>query len=183
MNLQQSYYEKELTKLYNDAKNALKDVQSKANRLISDNKKKHKSELKNISYEFQSTNLNGKDTAYILDVKRNLESKIENTSNEVINEIRKLTDQIAIISDSTTSENLSSAQVTEAIETELEHLRDQQANNAELILLGMALSVVHHEFNGNIRAIRSALRELKAWADRNPKLDIIYQKSELVLIT
>ncbi|MCG2916470.1 hypothetical protein, partial [Escherichia coli] len=76
MNLQQSYYEKELTKLYNDAKNALKDVQSKANRLISDNKKKHKSELKNISYEFQSTNLNGKDTAYILDVKRNLESKI-----------------------------------------------------------------------------------------------------------
>lgn len=27
-------------------KNALKDVQSKANRLISDNKKKHKSELK-----------------------------------------------------------------------------------------------------------------------------------------
>ncbi len=40
----------------------------------------------------------------------------------------------------------------------------------------MALSVVHHEFNGNIRAIRSALRELKAWADRNPKLDIIYQK-------
>ncbi|HBP4541494.1 TPA: ATP-binding protein, partial [Escherichia coli] len=139
LNLQQSYYEKELTKLYNDAKNALKDVQSKANRLISDNKKKHKSELKNISYEFQSTNLNGKDTAYILDVKRNLESKIENTSNEVINEIRKLTDQIAIISDSTTSENLSSAQVTEAIETELEHLRDQQANNAELILLGMAL--------------------------------------------
>ncbi|MCV4933021.1 hypothetical protein OFC23_31595, partial [Escherichia coli] len=81
----------------------------------------------------------------------------ENTSNEVINEIRKLTDQIAIISDSTTSENLSSAQVTEAIETELEHLRDQQANNAELILLGMALSVVHHEFNGNIMAIRSAL--------------------------
>ncbi|MBW9810118.1 ATP-binding protein, partial [Escherichia coli] len=133
LNLQQSYYEKELTKLYNDAKNALKDVQSKANRLISDNKKKHKSELKNISYEFQSTKLNGKDTAYILDVKRNLESKIENTSNEVINEIRKLTDQIAIISDSTTSENLSSAQVTEAIETELEHLRDQQANNAELI--------------------------------------------------
>ncbi|MFK3810965.1 hypothetical protein ACI1VO_30120, partial [Escherichia coli] len=61
------------------------------------------SELKNISYEFQSTNLNGKDTAYILDVKRNLESKIENTSNEVINEIRKLTDQIAIISESTTS--------------------------------------------------------------------------------
>ncbi|MCG2927056.1 hypothetical protein, partial [Escherichia coli] len=47
LNLQQSYYEKELTKLYNDAKNALKDVQSKANRLISDNKKKHKSELKN----------------------------------------------------------------------------------------------------------------------------------------
>ncbi len=34
LNLQQSYYEKELTKLYNDAKNALKDVQSKANRLF-----------------------------------------------------------------------------------------------------------------------------------------------------
>lgn len=113
-----------------------------------------------------------------MDVKRNLESKIENTSNEVINEIRKLTDQIAIISDSTTSENLSSAQVTEAIETELEHLLIiQQANNAELILLGMALSVVHHEFNGNIRAIRSALRELKAWADRNLSL-ILYTKNQ-----
>ncbi|WP_320701457.1 ATP-binding protein, partial [Enterobacter bugandensis] len=176
LTLQQNYYDKELSKLYTDAKNALKEVQSKANKLISDNKKKHKSELKNISYEFQSTNLNGKDTEYILDIKRNLESKIENTSNEVINEIKRLTDQIAIISDSTIPENVTSAQVTEAIETELEHLRDQQANNAELILLGMALSVVHHEFNGNIRAIRSALRELKAWADRNPKLDIIYQK-------
>lgn len=176
LNLQQERYNKELNEAYSNAKKALKAAQEWANEIIKDRKKEYKSNLNNIQFDFASSVLQNKSADDIYAIKKDIENRIEESSIGVIETIKKLTDQVLTIKNGTEENTVSSSQLTETLETELEILKEQQANDSELILLGMALSVVHHEFNGNIRAIRSALRDLKPWAEKNVKLDIIYQR-------
>lgn len=58
----------------------------------------------------------------------------------------------------------------EALETDLESLRDQTERDLELAQLGAAIGVINHEFAGTVNAIRRSLRRIKAWADANPAL-------------
>lgn len=63
----------------------------------------------------------------------------------------------------------------EALETDLEALRDQTERDIELAQLGAAIEVINHEFDGTINSIRRSLRRLKSWADANPGLREPYQ--------
>ena len=58
----------------------------------------------------------------------------------------------------------------EAIETDLEALRERAEEDLELIQLGTAIEIINHEFDGTVRAIRRSLRRIKSWADANPVL-------------
>ena len=44
-------------------------------------------------------------------------------------------------------------------------LRERSEADLELTQLGMALTVINHEFENSIRAVRTSLRRLKSWAD------------------
>jgi signal transduction histidine kinase/HEPN domain-containing protein len=58
----------------------------------------------------------------------------------------------------------------EAMETELEALRERAEQDLELTQIGMAVEVVDHEFRRSVLAIRRALQRIRAWADQNPRL-------------
>jgi signal transduction histidine kinase len=66
------------------------------------------------------------------------------------------------------------ADMTASVEEEVMALREQSELDLELTQLGMAVSVIDHEFQSTIRTIRSGLRRLKAWSDLNPKLGSVY---------
>ena len=66
--------------------------------------------------------------------------------------------------------------MTEAMETELQSLREQADMDEELIQLGLAVAVINHEFEAAIKMIRKQLRELRSWAQANGELLPIYQK-------
>lgn len=61
-----------------------------------------------------------------------------------------------------------------ALETELEVLRDDYSQAMDLAQLGMAVSIVQHEFEGNVRGVRRSLVSMKRWADKNEGLREIY---------
>jgi len=65
-------------------------------------------------------------------------------------------------------------QITDAISEELEELRERVNSDVELSQLGLAVSVIHHEFNSSVNSIRTSLKDLKAWADVNQKLEGVY---------
>jgi signal transduction histidine kinase len=71
---------------------------------------------------------------------------------------------------------VTSADMTASVEEEIMALREQSEQDLELTQLGMAVSVIDHEFQSTIRTIRSGLRRLKAWSDLNPKLAPIYSE-------
>jgi signal transduction histidine kinase len=62
-----------------------------------------------------------------------------------------------------------------ALEDELLVLREQADEELELAQLGMALSVITHEFDVSIRAVRANLRRLRSWADVNAGIRDLYE--------
>lgn len=64
----------------------------------------------------------------------------------------------------------------EALETDLEVLSEQAEDQMEVTQLGMAVEVINHEFRQTVQAIRRTLRQLKVWADANPKLRAPYNE-------
>lgn len=71
---------------------------------------------------------------------------------------------------------VTAADMTASVEEEVMALREQAEQDLELTQLGMAVSVIDHEFQSTIRTIRSGLRRLKVWADLNPKLAPVYSE-------
>ena len=66
--------------------------------------------------------------------------------------------------------------MAEAMETELQSLREQADADEELVQLGLAVAVINHEFVAAIKMIRNQLRELSSWAKVNDDLLPIYQE-------
>lgn len=64
----------------------------------------------------------------------------------------------------------------EALETDFETLAEQASEQMEMTQLGMAVDVINHEFRQTVQTIRRSLRQLKVWADANPKLLGPYQE-------
>lgn len=58
----------------------------------------------------------------------------------------------------------------EAIESDLERLRAETADDVELRQMGLAVEVINHEFHAMVRQIRSNLRRLGEWANANPAI-------------
>lgn len=65
-------------------------------------------------------------------------------------------------------------QISDAIAEELDDLRERVQTDVELSQLGLAVGILHHEFSGTVKSIRSSIRDLKAWSDVNEKLEGVY---------
>lgn len=70
---------------------------------------------------------------------------------------------------------ITNEQITDALGEEVETLRERIHADVELSQLGLAVSIIHHEFNSTVRSIRTSLRDLKAWSDVNEDLDGVYK--------
>jgi signal transduction histidine kinase len=53
-------------------------------------------------------------------------------------------------------------------------LKDSINVDVELSQLGLAVGIIHHEFNSTVKSIRGSIRDLKGWADVNDKLTGVY---------
>jgi signal transduction histidine kinase len=64
--------------------------------------------------------------------------------------------------------------MNEALQEDLLAMRERSEADLELTQVGMALTVVNHEFESSIKAVRASLRRLKSWADVNQDLEHLY---------
>ena len=65
--------------------------------------------------------------------------------------------------------------MAEAMETELQSLREQADTDEGLVQLGLAIAIINHEFQAAIKMIRMQLKELHSWARENDDLLPLYQ--------
>ena len=98
-----------------------------------------------------------------------------NSVREIENlKIERLRDQLSLVADLWKSDSFDSAELTEALEEELEELKAQRDANLELAQIGMALNTISHEFDKCVGSLRNGVRKLKAWADANQELRTLY---------
>jgi signal transduction histidine kinase len=100
------------------------------------------------------------------------ETELATQTRTNLNAIISIRDQFASIvwPEGGESEQVTFDDEVEALETDLDALRDQTERDLELAQLGAAIQVINHEFTGTINAIRRNLRRIKSWADANPAL-------------
>ena len=89
--------------------------------------------------------------------------------------LRRLHDQLNLVNTVWDHDGYDSNELAEALEEELEELREQRDTNHELVQIGMAIKTISHEFDQTIGSLRDGLRKLQAWSDANPELSGLYQ--------
>lgn len=175
LNSQTEYQRKQLNSAYLKASKNLEEIQGWAKNEIAKNRAFARENIEKVKHDFSCVSFNEKSTDELFNFKTSLEEKITSTSNLVIEKIERLSEQILTIKDGNEQHTISSNQLTEVLESEYEHLKEINEQNSEMVHLGMAIGIIHHEFSGNVLGIRHALKEMQPWANKNEKLNIIYQ--------
>jgi signal transduction histidine kinase len=176
LDAQSDFQKKRLNERYSKVQNDLEALQKWIKDEINSNRREARDNLDQVKHDFSSISFDNKASDELFQIKKSLEEKITNTSSAVIDRIEKLSGQLVTAKGGTDENTLSSNQLTAVLESEYEHLKELNEQNAEMVHLGMAIGVIHHEFNGNIRGIRSALREMQPWANKNEKLNVIFNR-------
>ena len=89
---------------------------------------------------------------------------------ECLNALRLQLESVAI------PEGMEEKETLAAVEDELEELHEQADVHFELAQIGLALGVLHHEFQTGYDGIADAIKQLKRWADRTPKMQPLYEQ-------
>ena len=100
---------------------------------------------------------------HIIEMSDKLESKLK-TIRIRLERVSQLDGEAEIDSDDTIS----------AMETELEVIREEYAQAVELAQLGMAVSIVQHEFAANVKEVRRSLKAMQNWAVKHDRLYGLY---------
>ncbi len=89
--------------------------------------------------------------------------------------LERLRDQLASVSGAWEKGGYDSAELSEALEEELNELKTRRDADLELTQIGLALSTISHEFDKTVGALRNGLRRLESWAGANPELVDLYR--------
>lgn len=65
---------------------------------------------------------------------------------------------------------------TGAMEQRTQRLEEQLEFYSDFAQMGMSVGILQHEFEKTARDMRTAMRDLKPWADGTPKLKVIYRR-------
>jgi signal transduction histidine kinase len=119
-----------------------------------------------------STDVSGLADAEFVDSSSALEAR---AASEALAQVRALSSVAEQLEELVWPENGDGPLITrmdevEALETDLEGLRERSEQDLELTQLGMAVEVINHEFQTTIRSIRSNIKRLDNWAAENPGL-------------
>jgi signal transduction histidine kinase len=172
---QTEYQQKQLNAVYSKANKVLEELEGWTKNEISKNRELAKLTLEQVKYDLSSVSFNEKSTDELYQLKASLEGKITETANMVLGRVEHISEQIQTIREGNEQNLISGNKLTEILESEYEHLKEVNDQNSEMVHLGMAIGIIHHEFSGNVLGIRRALKEMQPWASKNEKLNLIYQ--------
>lgn len=129
-----------------------------------------------VDSDFARQDLSTISTDKAEEIRQMYESRIENVGRKNLETLGSLREMLAGIAENIGQKSdVSQLEMLEAMDEELQNLREQTDSDADLVQLGLAVAVINHEFEAAIKGIRSKLRELGSWARINDDLIPLYQ--------
>ena len=107
--------------------------------------------------------------------RKDFEDRVDEVFERERDKLERLTEHFDAIGKYWTKEGFDALDLTEALEEELEELREQRDLDLEMAQIGMAVNIVSHEFEKTVTTLRNCFRRLGAWAEANPELADLYR--------
>ena len=122
--------------------------------------------LKNVSVEISE----------VSQKRAELESRIEKVFLSEKDRLEQLRQQFNAMETFWEDDGYGSVELTEAMEEELEALRDQRDADLALAQIGLVINTISHEFEKTVSGLRNGFRRFGSWANANPKLKELYSE-------
>jgi signal transduction histidine kinase len=132
--------------------------------------------IRDIKDQFKTLKVDGRDDFDLVTERKRMEDAIvgeKNRSTEILESVIKQLDAIYWEKDPD-GNIVTNDQINDSLQEELYDLKEKMNADVELSQLGLAVSVIHHEFNSTVKSIRASIKDLKGWADVDNSLDAVY---------
>ena len=153
------------------------DARSAALKLTREAIREMQETVANVEMEFAHKDLAGLSEHDIEHLRYIFEGRISSVGRKNTETLSKVRDMLTGISSNLKQGlDIAESDIVEAMDQELQELREQADADAELVQLGLAVAVINHEFESAIKGVRRSLRELRPWAAENIELSSLYKE-------
>ncbi|MBR4917855.1 MAG: sensor histidine kinase [Bacteroidales bacterium] len=134
-------------------------------------------QIQNVRNQFIALKTKDSDTFDLVQERKRMEDEIETISQRNTSLMDRIIRQFEsfYIEKDDEGNIITNDQIAESVSEELDSLREQVQADVELSQLGLAVGIIHHEFNSTVTSIRHSLKDLKAWSDADENLEGIYK--------
>ena len=134
-------------------------------------------QIRSVKNQFKLLATDKADNFDLVTERKRMEAEIESISSRNTDVMERIIRQFEsfYVEKNEDGQIITNDQIAEAASEELEELRERLQSDVELSQLGLAVGILHHEFNGTVNSIRHSLKDLKAWSDVDIKLEGIYK--------
>ncbi len=133
--------------------------------------------VKKVEIDFAEQDFADISSQHAEEIRQMYELRIEEVGQRNAESLGRVREMLTSISENMEQvSDIGHLDMIEAMDTELQGLREQADTDAELVQLGLAVAVINHEFVAAIKGIRHKLRELGSWARANDDLLPLYQE-------
>ncbi|WP_080637348.1 ATP-binding protein [Vibrio owensii] len=169
---------KTLTKTISTYRNELKSNVGEIDSVIKEKARSKSAEytqaLAEVMTSINSTAIDTYTEEESLKIVSSWEQQLEEINEQTEQYFRKMRDTVELVINDINDDESSSVDVIVALESENEQVKESLNQYYEFAQLGMSLGIIQHEFSSTARNVRNSIRSLKPWADKNPKLNGLY---------
>lgn len=161
----------------NETNEVVSDVSKKIKELTSDLILDLDNQIRMVKDRFKSLSMRDAEDFDLVKERKSMEDEIEMISSRntfIMDRIIRQFEGFYIEKD-IDGNIITNDQIADALSEELEDLRERVQTDVELSQLGLAVGILHHEFNSTVKSIRSSLKDLRAWSDVDQQVEGIYK--------
>lgn len=164
---------KEKTK---EADELIKEVKSKYRKLTQDLMTNLENKIREAQSNLSTLDVINEEDIKLFETLKEKELPIvreQEYASEILENIIEQIDSIYWEKDSS-GKIVTNKQIEASLVEEIEEIKEKSINDAELIQLGLALNIVHHEFGSAVKSLRYSIRDLRRRAVIDETLDKTY---------
>lgn len=159
-----------------EAKEAVSEITAKVKELANELMIDLDNQIREVKDRFKNISVDSSEDFDLVQERKAMEADILQGKERVTGTLERVIKQLQGIywDKGQDNEIITSDQITDAMAEELDELKERIHADIELSQLGLAVGVIHHEFNSTVKSIRGSIKDLRAWADVNENLDGVY---------
>jgi len=164
-----------------EAREAVSEITSKVKELTNELMIELDNQIRDVKDRFKTLGVESSEDFDLVLERKSMEADINMGRERVTGVLERVIKQLQDIywDKDLNNEIVTSDQISDAMAEELDELKERIHADIELSQLGLAVGVIHHEFNSTVKSIRHSIKDLRAWADVNENLESVYKNLKI----